>query len=193
MNTLDYNEVINKLKMGNERFASGNPIHPHQSEKRRLEVAEGQNPIAIVLTCSDSRVPPEIIFDHGLGDLFVICTAGNIIDDIVIGSIEFAVTNLGVKILIVMGHENCGAVAATIKGVSEHGHINSVINAIQPAVDSVKDQSGNLIENAVKANVEMVIERLISTEPILSGFVIEDKLKIVGAIYNLKSGLVEFL
>lgn len=193
MKALDYNKILIKLKTGNERFATGNPIHPHQSKKRRLEVVEGQNPIAIVVTCSDSRVPPEIIFDQGLGDLFVICTAGNIVDDIVIGSIEFAVKNLGVKILLVMGHENCGAVAATIKDEKESGHINSIINAIQPAVDSVKDRPGNLIENAVKANVEMVVERLKSTDPILSGLIIEDKLKIVGAIYNLKSGLVEFL
>ena len=193
MTALDYNKIINKLKIGNERFASGNPIHPHQSEKRRLEVAEGQKPIAVILTCSDSRVPPEIIFDQGLGDLFVICTAGNIVDDIVIGSIEFAVKNLGVKVIIVMGHENCGAVAATIKGESEPGHINSIINAIRPAVESVKDQPGNLLENAVKVNVEVVVERLKSIKPILSGFIIEDNLKIVGAIYNLNSGLVEFL
>lgn len=193
MNKLGESDTLKILIAGNKRFASGNPIHPHQSKKHRITVAKDQRPIAVIVTCSDSRVSPEIIFDQGLGDLFVICTASNVVDDIGIGSIEYAVKHLGTKVIIVMGHEKCGAVVATINGEEELGYISSITNAIKPVVQNVKNQPGNLLENAVKANVDTIVERLKSTKPILSKLVIEDKLKIVGAVYNLNSGMVKFL
>lgn len=155
-------------------------------------VAIGQHPFAIVLGCADSRVPPEIIFDQGLGDLFVIRVAGNIVDDAILGSIEYAVEELGTPLVLVLGHEGCGAVAATIKHGEILGHISTLLNAIQPAVDTAKTESGDLLDNAVRANIKLVVDQLKSSLPV-ADFVKHDKLKVVGAQYNLKCGTVEMI
>lgn len=192
MNVLEYNEILMKLKLGNERFYSGTPKHPHQTVNRRLEVAKAQKPIAVIVTCSDSRVIPEIIFDQGLGDLFVICTAGNLVDDLVIGSIEYAVSYLKTKLIIILGHTNCGAVDATIKGVDPVGHLNVIIDYINPAVTKAQNQTGDLLTNAIRTNINYVIRQLETTKPVLDNLVNTGELKIIGGLYDLTSGKVEF-
>jgi carbonic anhydrase len=155
-------------------------------------IAAGQHPFAIILGCADSRVPPEIIFDQGLGDLFVIRVAGNILDDAILGSIEYAVEELGTALVLVLGHERCGAVAATVKHAEVVGHISTLINAIQPAVDRAKNKPGDLLDNAVRANIELVVAQLKSSMPV-ADLVLKNKLTVVGAQYNLKCGSVDLI
>lgn len=181
------------LVEGNQRYMQGAFQHPNQQAERRTEVAKGQHPFAIVLTCADSRVPPEIVFDQGLGDLFVIRVAGNIIDDAILGSIEYAAEHLGTPLVVVMGHERCGAVSAAIGSGEVEGHIGSLVRAIKPAVVKAKSMPGDMVENSVKNNVAMVVEKLQNNKPILSHLVEKGKLKVVGAYYDLDDGSVSFL
>jgi carbonic anhydrase len=182
-----------KLLEGNKRYVDAKLSHPNQTAQRRSEVATGQHPFAAIVSCSDSRVPPEIIFDQGLGDLFVIRLAGNIVDDAALGSLEYAVEHLGVEYIMVLGHERCGAVDAAVKGGETHGHISSLIKAIQPAVKKAKDLPGDVLENAVRANVTMVVQQLKSSGPILDELVKKHSLMITGARYDLDDGKVAIL
>lgn len=182
-----------KLLDGNKRFVEGKMSHPDQAAIRRTELAKGQHPFAVIVSCSDSRVPPEVLFDQGLGDLFVIRLAGNILNDAAIGSIEYAVDHLGAKYVMVLGHERCGAVEATVKGGEPHGHIGSLVKAIQPAVDKAKTQEGDLVDNAVNANVSMVVQQLKTSAPILEESVKKGSLVIAGARYDLDDGSVSIL
>ncbi len=195
--TINSDEALQRLIEGNKLYASGRPRRPNQTEERRIEVTSGQKPIAVVLGCSDSRVPPEVIFDQGLGDLFVVRVAGNIVDDAVQGSMEYAVAELGVPLIVVLGHQKCGAVKATVevveKGDQLPGQIEAIADRIKPAVKSVKDLPGDVLNNSIKANVEMVVGQLKNSQPILAGSVKEGRLKIVGAIYELDSGIVNFV
>jgi carbonic anhydrase len=186
-------EAVKLLIAGNQRYLSGHLKHPHQTGRVRHELAKEQHPFAALLSCSDSRVPPEIIFDEGLGDLFVVRVAGNIVDDAVTGSLEYAAEHLHVPAIIVMGHLKCGAVTATVEGGEPHTHIEALTNAIQPAVKKAQGTSGDLVTNAIRANVEMVVEQLKSSKPILAELVAKGKLEIRGAIYDVDSGKVEFL
>lgn len=185
--------ALQRLIEGNRRYIAQIPIHPNQTADRRREVAGGQKPFAIVLGCSDSRVPPEVIFDQGLGDLFVVRVAGNIVDGAVMGSIEYAIEHLETPLLVVLGHGKCGAVSAAIKGGEPHGHIGGIVEAIAPAVDKAKSQTGDLLTNAVKANIAMIVSQLMSSEPVLAELVKSGKLEIVGAFYDLESGEIEVL
>ncbi len=182
-----------KLADGNKRYVDAKLSHPDQTAERRTEVAKGQHPFAAIVSCSDSRVPPEVIFDQGLGDLFVIRLAGNILDDAALGSLEYAVEHLGVKHIMVLGHERCGAVDATVKGGEVPGHIGSLVKAIQPAVDKVRNQPGDLLDNAVRANVTMVVQQLKSSGPILEELTKKGELTIDGARYDLDDGEVVVL
>jgi carbonic anhydrase len=194
MNTIDGKQALQRLMEGNKRYVAGNlVVHPHQTRERRVELTAGQHPFAIMLSCSDSRVPPEIIFDQGLGDLFVIRVAGNVIDDVIVGSIEYAVEHLGVQLLMVLGHEQCGAVTAAVKGGEAHGHIHRIVEAIEPAVAQARHLQGDLVDNTVKTHVALLVEHLKTSQPILANLVQEDKLTIVGAYYHLESGLVTAL
>lgn len=186
-------ESLKKLIEGNERFVGSKMFHQNQSAERRDEIAKGQHPIAVIVSCSDSRVPPEIIFDQGLGDLFVIRSAGNLVDDIGLGSIEYAVEHLGVQLIIVLGHERCGAVDAAVKGGEAPGHIAKLIEEINPAVEEAKKQSGDLLDNAVLSNINIVVKQLQNAEPILKEFVHSKKLIIVGARYDLDDGVVTII
>ena len=185
--------ILKDLLEGNERFVSRKSIHPNQSVERRTEVVKGQRPSAVILGCSDSRIPPEIIFDQGIGDLFVIRVAGNIIDDAVMGSMEYAVEHLHVQLIVVLGHQKCGAVEATVKGGHAPGHIGTLAQAIRPAVEKARSQSGNLVENAVRIHVERMVQELKSSKPILAEAIHKGELQIVGACYDLESGRVEIL
>jgi carbonic anhydrase len=182
-----------KLIDGNKRYVSSQMTHPDQTNQRRQEVANGQHPFAAIVCCSDSRVPPEVLFDQGLGDLFVIRLAGNIINDAALGSLEYAVEHLGVSYIMVLGHERCGAVTATVEGGEVPGHIGAITRVIQPAVDKVKAMPGDMVENAVRANVMMVVRQLKMSTPILEDQIKKGALEIAGGRYDLDDGVVEIL
>src|SRR5881398_3880577 len=187
-------EGISKLKEGNGRYTSGNLQHPGQTTERRAELAKSQHPFAIIVSCSDSRVPPEIVFDQGLGDLFVLRVAGNVIDDHSLGSIEYAVDHLAVRLIAVLGHQRCGAVKAakeTIAAKTEApAHIQSLVTAIQPAVEETT--KGDL-DATIEANVKNVTQALRSSTPILKPKVDSGELKVIGAYYSLDTGTVAFM
>ncbi len=182
------------LKEGNRRFVAGEMIHPDQTVVRRREVAKGQQPFAIIFGCVDSRVPPEIVFDRGLGDLFVIRTAGHALDSASLNSVEFGVHELGIPLVMVLGHQRCGAVTSTIEVVEKraklHGAHAVLVKAIRPAVLKIRGQPGDPLDNAVRANVELTVRRLRASK-ILAEFLEKGKIRIVGARYDLATGKVE--
>jgi carbonic anhydrase len=184
---------IQLLTKGNARYLTRHPLHPHQSAQYRVRVSTSQHPFAAVLSCSDSRVPPEIVFDEGLGDLFVVRVAGNVADDFVTGSLEYAAHHLHVPLILVLGHSNCGAVQATIAGGEPETHVNSLVLAIKPAVEQAAHEKGDLLTNAVRDNVIRVVEALRTSQPVLAKAVHGEDLKIKGAVYHLDTGKVEFL
>ncbi|MEH2447245.1 MAG: carbonic anhydrase [Nostoc sp.] len=190
--SLNPDAALQKLMEGNQRFVQHQPQYPDQSALRLQEVAQAQHPFATILSCADSRVPAEIVFDQGIGDIFDVRIAGNIATSEAIGSIEYAVVLLGSPLLMVMGHERCGAVTAAVQNQSLLGDIGTFVKAIKPAVEKVKDQSGDAVENAVVANVQYQLERLkrsqLLTEQVRSG-----KLKIVGGRYDLDTGNVNII
>jgi carbonic anhydrase len=181
------------LMAGNKRFVAGRPMFPDQSPARRREIAGGQKPFAIVLTCADSRVAPELYFDQGLGNLFVLRNAGHVLNEHTIGSIEYAVEHLRVGLIVVVGHEKCGAVAAAVAGTAAPGHLGSILAAIRPAVEATAEEGGDKIDNAVRANARLVAAALEASEPVLGGVVKAGRLKIVSARYDLETGRVEIL
>lgn len=190
MNINDGKHALERLLEGNQRFAASRALHPHQTPERRAELLSGQQPFAVIVGCSDSRIPPEVIFDFGLGDVFVIRTAGNVLDDVGLGSLEYAVEHLHVPLILVLGHEYCGAVTAAVQGGEAHGHVSSILNAIQPAVVQAKTEPGDVLDNAIKANVARIVEQIKTTEPILSQAVQDGSIEVVGAYYHLESGKV---
>jgi carbonic anhydrase len=175
---------------GNKRYTSGAAAHPHQDAARRQEVLSGQQPFAVILSCSDSRVPPEVFFDQGIGDVFIIRVAGNIVDNVALGSIEYAAEHLGSPLIMVLGHDKCGAITATIQGGEAPGHIGSLVKAIAPAVEKARTQPGDLLDNAIWQNVQDVAA-VIQTDELLAHLIHQGKLKVVGARYHLDSGAVE--
>lgn len=184
---------IEKLIAGNRRFSTGNLSHANQNIERREELAGGQSPFAALVCCSDSRVPPEIIFDCGLGDLFITRVAGNILNGEILGSLEYAVEHLGVQTIIVLGHNRCGAVQATVGGGTVHGNIGNLIRAILPAVTKTKDAPGDPVDNAGRENVRLSVEKITKQSHVLEEMIKEGKLQTVGAYYDLDTGEVEFL
>ena len=192
-NNLTGDEAIDRLMAGNRRYVTAKQTHPNQMPERRAELMDGQRPFAVILGCADSRVPPEVIFDQGLGDLFVVRVAGNIIDDVVLGSIEYAASHLHTPLIMVLGHSQCGAIGATVAGGDLEGHIPSLAEAIRPVLDSIQDHTGNLVDNTARANARMVSEQLKQSTPVLSDLVNEVELKVVAAFYDLDTGLVEIL
>ena len=186
-------EALTRLKEGNSRFVGGTVGHPRQNQTRRSELTGGQSPFAIVLSCADSRVSPELMFDEGLGDLFVIRVAGNVAEDEVLGSIEYAVAHLNVKLIVVMGHESCGAVSASMGDALPGGHIDSLVHRIKPAVERAKALEGDAVENAVKTNARMVAEQVASADPFIATKVNDQDVQVIPAYYRLSDGGVEFL
>ena len=185
--------VLAELKSGNEHHVAHRYQHPHESLERRRELLSGQHPHAEILSCSDSRVPPELIFDQGLGDLFIVRVAGNVATDTEIGSLEYGAEHLHIPLLVVLGHESCGAVTAAVQGGPPEGHIAALVTLIGPAVDKTRGMSGDPVANAVRMNVDMVVKQLRSSTPILSELVAHGKLKIVGAVYSIETGSVTWL
>lgn len=190
-------EALELLVEGNRDFTNDVPTAPPIGRGRRMEIAKGQAPFAAYVSCSDSRVSPEILFGRGLGELFIVRNAGNTVDTVALGSIEFAVAVLGVPLIVVMGHEACGAVKAAADVVASNatfpGSIGRMIEPIIPAVLEVRDRDGDVLANATRANVSRVVRQLrTSADPILLDPQRSGRLKVVGAYYHLDSGAVDF-
>ncbi len=192
-NDLTGDEALKRLMAGNAGYAALKSTHPNQTSERRIELKKGQHPFCIILGCSDSRIPPEVIFDQGLGDLFVIRVAGNITGTNVLASIEYAAAHLHVPLLVVLGHSDCGAVKATVAGQVLEGHLPSLAAAIEPAVNRLKGQPGDGVDDIAKANARLVSEQLRQSTPVLSKLVQDGSLRVVAAFYDLDSGLVDLL
>jgi carbonic anhydrase len=185
--------VLAALKAGNQRHVSAKYTHPHETATYRQGLSAGQHPQASVLTCADSRVAPEIIFDQGLGDLFDVRVAGNVAGNDEIASLEYAAEHLHTPVIVVMGHQKCGAVSAAAEGGEAAGHLSSIITPISAAVEKAKTLQGDVVDNAVRINVENVVAELRTSKPLLSELVSEGKLTIVGAVYSLDTGKVTWL
>lgn len=187
---------MQRLLDGNQRYVLNKSIDLNEGEGRRIEVANGQQPFATIFGCVDSRVPPELVFDRGLGDLFVIRTAGHVVDDAVLGSLEYGVAELQIPLLVVLGHEKCGAVKAAIEAVEKHadveGGIGALVAGIRPAVEKAEGESGDLLENSIVAHIRMTVARL-GASPILRDAIGKGRLKIAGARYDLDSGKVALI
>ena len=191
-------DPVAQLTDGNGRFTSGKATHPNQLEERRDQTKDGQHPFVTVLSCSDSRVPPEILFDQGLGDVFAVRVAGNVADTDELGSVEYGVDHLGTPLLVVLGHTKCGAVTAVATKAEVHGHIPELVDNIIPAVELTKTKFPNLndkelVPEAIKANVFQSIKDLVSKSAAIHDRLKEGKVKIVGAVYDIASGKVEWL
>ena len=188
MGSTNADKALERMKQGNERFRTGNAEGVVIDGPRHEELQQGQQPFAILLSCSDSRVPPEILFDTGLGDLFVVRVAGNVANMSSIASIEYAVLHLGSKLIVVMAHESCGAVAAAIDGGDAGKHLNRLLSHIQPALDpSIQD--ANVI---ARRNAQVNAEKLVSESDILRSAVENDGVKIVTAFFHFTNGEVDF-
>jgi carbonic anhydrase len=192
-------EALRLLLEGNKRFAEGNLKHPRRQPDDFKRLAEEQDPIAVVVGCSDARVPPEVLFDQGVGDLFVIRIAGNVIrglGPVVSGSIEYAVAELQVPLVVVLGHSGCGAVKAAIKYKDPDElpfSLGELVDSIQPAVEDARAEQGDLLENAIRANVRRGIHRLKTRAAFVGDAVKQGQLHVVGATYNLRDGRVTLL
>ena len=182
------NVALDQLVKGNERYVAGKAMRPNQTSRRRAAVKGAEKPIAVVLSCSDSRVPPEIVFDQGLGDLYVVRVAGNVVNDEVLGSLEYAVEHLDANLLVVLGHDDCSAVKSALAGGHAGNHVQAMIEAIKPAIAGLKDSRA-----AAVANVRSVVRQLSESKPDLQPAVQRGELKIVGAEYRLDTGRVEIL
>lgn len=196
----DPDSVLAKLIEGNKRFVKGEATQLRRKPEDFTQLAEGQAPLAVVVGCADSRVSPELLFDVGVGDLFVVRIAGNVVSGAgptVKGSIEYAVAELGVQLIVVLGHSTCGAVKAAIKHVDDKdslpGSIEALVDVIRPACVAVQNNGGDKLENVTKENVRRGVERLRELKPILADRVKGGKLKVVGGVYDLKTGAVKML
>lgn len=188
-------EALQALMEGNKRFVNSKKKGPRRGDKCRVEAAAGQNPFVAILACADSRVAPEIIFDQGIGDLFVVRVAGNIVDPSnygIQGSLEFGVLALGASLIMVLGHSECGAVAGAITAIQDGtqfpGSINNIVQTIEPAVEKAKGKKGNLLHNSIISNVQIGVDKLNNSDPLISDLVKKGKVKVVGANYDLKTG-----
>jgi len=185
---------LEKLVAGNARFSHLKPEHPDEDEPRLIEASKEQKPFAVIVSCSDSRVSPELVFDQGVGDLFVIRTAGNMIGDLELGSIEYAVEHLGVKLVVVMGHENCGAVKAFIEGGEAPGHIKAIIDSLtkEAEIKAIPVTDVNRLDDCVKANVQHGIKQLKTQSGIIREKMEKGELQLVSARYDLHDYTVTF-
>jgi carbonic anhydrase len=187
-------DALQTLLAGNHAFVTAGATCPRQTTARRSEVAAEQHPIAVVIGCADSRVPPEAIFGQGIGDLFVIRVAGNVIDDAVLGSVEYAVEHLGASLVVVLGHSKCGAVKAALAAVAPPPHLDALVGRIRPAIEHARQQKGgDALDNAVRANVAASVHDVLTSRPVLAPLVAKGLVKVVGARYDLDTGAVEVL
>ena len=189
--------ALQGLVEGNGRFVDGKQAPHILGAERRRELAKGQHPKAIVLSCSDSRVPPEHVFDQQLGEVFVVRTAGNVADGVALGSIEYGVEHLGIPVIVVLGHRSCGAVKAAVEvhqtRAHPHGHVAEVLDLVMPAVrEAERNKAPDLLNASIENNVARVARSLVHRSPLLVDQVKAGKLKIIRAVYDLETGKVEF-
>ena len=182
--------ALTKLKEGNARFAESTVCSGKPTAARRAETAQGQHPFAIIVGCADSRTSPEIVFDQNIGDLFVTRSAGNLVDDHALGSMEYAIEHLGARLIVVLGHTRCGAVAAAVAGDSAPGHIQSLVRDIQPAVKETKGRPGDATELAVVANARLMANKIRTQMDVGE---LAKEVRIIPAVYDLSSGKIEWL
>ena len=199
MTTLTADQALVLLKEGNAKSLTDSPIRAVQGRERRLEIARGQTPFAVLVSCSDSRVPPEVLFGRGLGELFIVRNAGNTVDTVALGSIEYAIAVLGVPLIVVLGHERCGAVDAALSVVEKNtvfpGSLNQMIEPILPAALMARSSGAKgeaLLDAAVRENIRRVVNRIKNSEPVLMNPIKTGKVKVVGARYDLDDGEVDF-
>jgi len=196
-------DSLRRLQEGNLRFASNvRGVDAFVSHMRRAELTAGQQPFAIILGCSDSRVPAEIVFDQGLGDLFVIRVAGNIVAPSQVGSVEFAAARYATRLVVVLGHSQCGAILATIEELrmptdKQSGNLHAIVDRVRPAIESLlstdlANDPDALVQSAVRANINASVDQLRRGSPVLEQLIRDDGLLVVGAEYSLESGIVEF-
>ncbi|GAA2475340.1 carbonic anhydrase [Winogradskya humida] len=189
--------ALGRLLAGNRRFVAGHARHPHQGLQDLHDLATGQHPFAITIGCADSRVSPEVLFDQGLGDIFDNRVAGNIVDDLLLGSIEFAVEEFGSPLIVVLGHERCGAINATINAITSGGtapgHIGAIVDALRPIVEPVLSHPGDVIDNAVRANIEAQAAELVRRSALIAEHIAAGQVRVVGARYDLDNGHVTLL
>lgn len=183
--------ALHRLKEGNYRFANYQMKHPNINKNRRDKLIIGQHPFAVILSCSDSRVVPEIIFDQGLGDIFVIRNAGNVTDEHVLGSIEYALHHLGVRLVVVLGHESCGAVGAAMKEEKESPAIESIKESIKPAVCKCKEANTYIYENVIKTNAQLNAKEILEDKE-LSDYIKKHDIKVIPAYYSITNSTVDF-
>ncbi len=186
-------EALQELIDGNQRFAEGKATRPNQTPDRRQALAGGQKPFACIVGCSDSRVSPEILFDQGLGDLFVLRVAGNVVNDNILGSLEYAVEHLGASLIVVLGHSACGAVSATVEGGQITGNIGSLVRAILPAAQKVDENAPDRVEAVARENVRRMLEKIKTDSPVLDDLVQIGMLELAGGFYDLNTGRVDWL
>lgn len=187
---MNWKDALERLKEGNNRFVAATPNTPAQDSAKLSSLTGGQAPYAIILSCADSRVSPELAFDTGLGEIFVLRVAGNVANTSTIASIEYAVAHLGTKLIVVMGHQSCGAVGAAVQGGDAGPNLNKLVSYIQPAVEKVG--AGSPMEDIIKENANVSASTLTAKSDIISNAVATDNVKIVTAYYNLDSGRVDF-
>ncbi|MEO2174345.1 MAG: carbonic anhydrase, partial [bacterium] len=195
-NVISANEALDRLMEGNMRYVNGDSkLHDFNAEREAL--VGGQNPYAGILSCADSRIVPEYAFDSSRGDLFVVRVAGNFVSTNGLASLEYAATYLGTRLLMVLGHQKCGAISGAISAIREGtvlpGRLPELIESIAPSVGLAIGQPGDLLENAVRENVRLNVAALRAASPILSGMVAREELRVVGGVYNLESGRVDLL
>jgi carbonic anhydrase len=197
---LSGDEIMKRMAEGNQRFVSGKVLHPRRTPADFKPLAKAQYPIAAIISCADSRVTPELLFDQGIGDLFVIRIAGNYVDGAgaaVKGSVEYAVAELNVGMILVLGHSQCGAVKAAIQHIHDKdalpGSINDLVNAIKPAVLESEGKPGDPLENAIEANVRRGVEKLKQLGPVIAPAVESGKVSVFGGVYDLATGTVKIL
>ncbi|HEY7067201.1 MAG TPA: carbonic anhydrase [Chloroflexota bacterium] len=190
-------QALQRLQDGNQEFVLATQAAGGRGIERRLEVSQGQNPFAIILGCADSRVPPEIVFNTGLGDLFVCRVAGNIETPEIIGSIEYGVQVLGAPLIMVLGHSSCGALDAALavvtQGAEFQGYLSGLVDQLTPAAASIAGQPGNPLDNAIRANVQMTVARLLRRDPDLASRARDGRARVVGGVYDLASGRVDLV
>jgi len=182
-------DALAKLKAGNQRFATSQVTEGKPVAARRAETAQSQHPFAIIVGCADSRTSPELVFDQNVGDLFVVRTAGNLVGEHALGSIEYAVEHLGVRLIVVLGHERCGAVKAALATATAPGHVNSVVRDIQPAVNATKGKAGDPLDLAVNENASQVAARIRSEANLGE---LATSVRVVVGVYDLDTGKVEW-
>jgi carbonic anhydrase len=196
LNVTTADQALKELNNGNQRFMSMEMTHPHLTKGWRTLQTKGQNPFAIIFSCVDSRVPPEYVFDRGLGDLFVMRSAGHVLDNAILGSIEFGIEELHIPLVLVLGHKNCGAVKASIEAIEKqttiNNHIKTLVDGIRPSIEETAGKSGDKIDKVVRANISHTITLLKSTETIKKAEE-ENKVRIAGAYYDLDTGAAQVI